>query len=208
MAGVEHPLLASLLQRSVARGQLFYMTVSSDSMAPLLEPGDEVAVAAVKAEELRPGDIVVLNEGPGFLTHRYWGTRKQKLITRGDRTLQFDPLWEPERLLGRIQARRRQGRTLSLQQGPGAWLVAHLARVAALEQRLCAGYAANPLPSAAGPTRLGRKMRENPRYPPGWLLRRALQWWRSAATFLVSLVSPSRRRERQEKGRARTGNGR
>lgn len=181
MAGVEHSLLISLLESSIARGQTFYLTVSSDSMTPLLQSGDEIAVVAHLPGGLRRGDIVVVDEETGLLTHRYWGKDgKGKVVTRGDRSLVFDPPWEPERLVGRVKARRRRGRTLSLERGWGAWLAAHLGRVAALEQRLFAGYAPTPLPAAPAPTRLGKRLRQNGRYLPGRLLRRALHTWRTA----------------------------
>ena len=181
MAGIEHSVLIALLQSSLARGQTCYLTVSSDSMAPLLQAGDEVAVVARPPGRLRRGDIVVVDEESGLLTHRYWGKDgKGKLVTRGDRSLVFDPAWEPERLLGRVNARRRRGRTLSLERGTGAWLAAHLGRVAALEQRLFAGYAPPPLPAAPAPTRLGKRLRQNGRYLPGRMLRRALHTWRAA----------------------------
>jgi hypothetical protein len=171
-------------------------------MAPLLEAGDEVAVEAIKPIQLQVGDIVVMDEDPGFLTHRYWGTDGLKLVTRGDRTLTFDPLWEPDRLLGRISARRRDGATLSLERGPGAWLANHLGQVAALELRACGGYAAKPLSAPASPTHPGKKMAQNGRNLPGRLLRRGFRAWCTAIAFLLApLGTVARSKEANNAGK-------
>lgn len=70
-------------------------------MVPTVRPGDEVVVEPVAADELVPGDwVIVHHAGQGFL-HRYLGRRRGGLLTKGDHHWAPDPLWAPENLLGR-----------------------------------------------------------------------------------------------------------
>lgn len=189
MTGVELDLLLPLLQKSMAQGQTFYLTVRSNSMAPLLRTGDQIAVEATTVHELRAGDIVVVNEGLDLLTHRYWGKseKEKRLITRGDRSLVFDPLWEPERLIGRVTARRRRQQSFVLRHGVGGWLVAHLGRLALLEQRLFASCTEVVVADTLALP--DKNVNQKWQHLPGWLLRRALRIWGIAITFLCSLVA-------------------
>lgn len=198
ISGVEHNVLLALMQKSIAQGQTFYLTVRSDSMAPLLRRGDQIAVEATTPDQLRAGDIVVVNEGLDFLTHRYWGQSegKKRLVTRGDRSLVFDPPCEPQQLLGRVTARRRQQHTFALRRGTGGWLVAHLGQLALLEQRIFAGY--TEAPGAGTPTAPGKTISQKRRHLLGWLLRRALRMWGTAVTFLCTLIARVTRQERNE----------
>ncbi len=76
-------------------------------MTPMLRPGDAVVVAPVAAEALLPGDWVILRNG--FL-HRYLGRRGNQVLTKGDGHLGFDPLWQPDAVMGRVVEASRDGR--------------------------------------------------------------------------------------------------
>lgn len=127
-------LIADLLRRALAQGQQPWLTVSSNSMLPLLAKGDAIQVASCSAENLHPGDIVVVESGQALLAHRFQGRIRQQgrayLLTRGDRPLATDPLWPDTALLGRVTARRRGRRVLAFDQGGGRRLNAHLAALA------------------------------------------------------------------------------
>ncbi len=81
--------------------------VRGQSMLPTLRPGDEVLVHPVAAEALAPGDWVVLRGG--FL-HRYLGSRKGCVVTKGDGHRALDPSWPPDAVLGRVVEAQRDGR--------------------------------------------------------------------------------------------------
>jgi hypothetical protein len=144
-------LIADMLRQSMANGQMPFLTISSNSMAPLLKTGDQVGLEAVEPGQLRAGDIITLVQEGHLLTHRFWGLDGQgRLHTRGDRPLAPDAPGKADQLLGRIVVRRRQNRELSLQTGIGRRLNHHLAWLVRVESSLLTGHApsltAPPMP--------------------------------------------------------------
>lgn len=131
--------LADLLRQSLAQGQHPLLTITSNSMLPLLRRGDQVRLEAVTLAQLQPGDIITTVQPTYLLTHRFWGgntdTGSLRLYTRGDRSWQFDPPADSANLLGRVQGRCRGVRCLSLQTGRGQQLNRQLTRLAAWEWR-------------------------------------------------------------------------
>lgn len=126
MADVDATLLASLLRESMNEGQQPQLTINSNSMAPLLQSGDQIILTPVTPEQIQPGDLLTLTTESDLLTHRYWGHWHQGdtvcLLTRGDRPLLYDKPWPIDSLIGRVIARQRQGKVLALEQGRGKWL--------------------------------------------------------------------------------------
>jgi hypothetical protein len=140
MSQLPHPhTIAALLRQALAEGNQPRLTITSNSMAPLLRRGDVVRLASTKAASLRPGDVIVLVTPENLLTHRYWGNiadgRGIWLITRGDRPLGFDRPTMAQDLVGKVIARHRGERELSLTGGRGERLNQRLARLAARESR-------------------------------------------------------------------------
>jgi len=89
------------------------LRVTGRSMWPSLRPGDHVTVEPATAEELRPGDWVVLRADESLLLHRFLGVNSDGLlVTKGDSHRAPDSPWIPESLLGRATAVARNGRTL------------------------------------------------------------------------------------------------
>jgi hypothetical protein len=138
-------LIADMLRQSMANGQMPFLTISSNSMAPLLKTGDQVGLEAVEPGQLRAGDIITLVQGGHLLTHRFWGLDAEgRLHTRGDRPLALDAPGNPDQLLGRIVVRRRQNRELLLHTGAGRQLNRHLVWLVRVESRLLTGHVPSP----------------------------------------------------------------
>lgn len=150
MADVDATLLAALLKESIGKGQQPQLTINSNSMAPLLRSGDRIILGSVTLEQLRPGDLLTLTIEPYPITHRYWGQWHHAdaihLLTRGDRPLLFDRPWPVDCLIGRVVARERQGKLLSLQQGWGKWLNDRLAWLVRAESQWLGLYPEQPTP--------------------------------------------------------------
>lgn len=131
--------IAALLRQALAEGNQPRLTITSNSMAPLLRRGDVVRLAPSDVASLRPGDVIVLETPENLLTHRYWGNiahgRGVRLITRGDRPLGFDRPSTAQDLVGRVIARHRGERELLFTGGRGERLNQRLARLAARESR-------------------------------------------------------------------------
>ncbi|MFQ5398493.1 MAG: hypothetical protein ACE5E7_02735 [Anaerolineae bacterium] len=160
MSDLTPAILAEMLREGLQSGRLPRLTVTSNSMAPLLRVGDQITLEPVSTVDLKPGDIITLALEEELLTHRFWGTAvingREQLITSGDRPLVPDTPSAAAQLLGRVTARRCR-RTLLLNQGIGAWLNCHLAWLSKVERRLWLGKdaltvmpatAAGPLPSS------------------------------------------------------------
>lgn len=147
--------VAEFLRYSVQQGQQPFVTITSNSMAPLLRRGDQVQVEGVAWQALQPGDVVLVQAAVDLLTHRYWGNVPQEqtvwLLLRGDRPLAFDAPLPASNLIGRVISRRRQHRLLDLQHGAGRWLNRHLAHLSRSEIHLFDLVPANlpPGPTAA-----------------------------------------------------------
>ena len=134
MADVDATLLAPLLRESLQKGQHPQLIITSNSMTPLLQRGDKIILEFVTIEQLQPGDILTLTTESHLQTHRYWGMEERAgtsyLLTCGDRPLSFDPLWPIGSLIGRVIARQRKGKRMSLHEGVGKWLNNQLSKLA------------------------------------------------------------------------------
>ena len=140
MTKTDLSLVADLLRQSLAAGQMPFLTISSGSMAPLLQSGDQVGLEPIEANQLMMGDIVTLVQDGHFLTHRFWGMDdERRLQTRGDRPLTPDAPSQVGQLLGRVAVRRRHNRELGLQVGAGRRLNQHLAWLVQVESYLLTG---------------------------------------------------------------------
>lgn len=155
-------VVADLLRTSMAQGQRPHLIITSGSMRPLLQIGDEVQLEPVRPHELQQGDIITLVAPATLITHRFWAMKaeangsKACLVTRGDRFLTFDAPWQEDYLIGRVIARRRRQRGLSLVKGVGGWLGRHVAHIAAAENRIFQlnwQSAGQPLLSSAATTK-------------------------------------------------------
>jgi signal peptidase I len=129
-------VMAELLRESLRQGSHPLLTVTSNSMAPLLYRGDCIRLEAVDLAALQPGDVVVYVDGESLISHRYWGVVGRgaaTFLTRGDRQRYCDVPWPAHQLVGRVISRSRHDHYLLLTAGPGRWLNHQLARLAGLE---------------------------------------------------------------------------
>lgn len=128
MAEFEGTLLAEILRESIKQGTTPNLVVTSNSMSPLLQSGDRIGLQDFVPAEAQPGQIITFSDTnrDNLITHRIAGSvlenGKIKLVTFGDRTLLFDMPVAAEDVVGQVIWRRRNGRTLDLMSGLGAWL--------------------------------------------------------------------------------------
>lgn len=170
------PALAELLRESLANGRQPLLTITSNSMAPLLRKGDQIILAGTHHTQLKPGDIITIENAQSLLTHRYWHHQKQHLITRGDRPLHFDPPIPIENLIGHVITRKRDQKALNLDVGLGKWLNKHLIWLAKLENKLTVQAKPESIPAT----------------PQWWqmLLHKLFHGWGQLLTWLVEHSSP------------------
>ena len=94
---------------------LLRIKVTSDSMAPLLRPGDHVLVTPLQPDDLARGDLVVAQRGGELVTHRLVGACADGWLTKGDRLYAFDPPLQKEAILGSVTAVIHEGLMINLQ---------------------------------------------------------------------------------------------
>ncbi len=179
-------VVAELLQESAANGRTPFLTLVSNSMAPLLRAGDQVGLELIAPAGLQPGDLVVLRTEADMVTHRFWGRTPAGLITRGDRPLTFDAPWAEEDMVGRVICRRRGNRELSLQQGSGRALNRHLFWLARQETKLFARLYVNPLVPAGNGRAHGTGPRPERRSLAERAVRRLFYIWSWLVTGVTS----------------------
>lgn len=162
--------VAGALRAGMGQGRMPFLEVTSNSMAPLLQRGDQVGLAAARPEQLQQGDVVTFVDGAHLTTHRYWGRAGDRLQSRGDRTGAFDQPWQPDALVGRVVVRRRRGASFWLDLGLGRRLNRFLYRLSLMGQQLHtrglpgrlvrAGWLVLALPAVGAGSALAARSRE------------------------------------------------
>lgn len=182
MSNTNTQLIADMVRQSMRQGETPFLTISSSSMAPLFQIGDQVGLEPVEPHQLNRGDIVTLVQDDHLLTHRFWGFDDGgRLHTRGDRPFTPDAPGMAGQLLGRAVVRRRQHWELSLQMGAGRRLNRHLAWLATFESSLLTGHAPSPTAPPLPP--------DKQRTPFVRLARRAFFIWASLAVTVLSWLA-------------------
>jgi signal peptidase I len=102
--------------RSAGADGLLRLTVISESMRPLLQPGDVAVVRTVDPKGLQPGDVIVVQRGEEWITHRLVAVDRQGWHTHGDNTRSLDATARADQIVGRVIAIERDGQMIDLQQ--------------------------------------------------------------------------------------------
>ncbi len=92
------------------------LTVTGNSMRPLLQAGDGVVVQSIDPLALRPGDMIVVQRGGEWITHRLVVVDERGWHTHGDATCYGDEAASAAQIVGRVIAIERNGQTIDLRQ--------------------------------------------------------------------------------------------
>ena len=96
--------------------------VAGASMRPLFWPGDRFHIAPARSNQLRVGDIALVELGEQLAAHRVISV--SPLVTRGDSLLVDDGVVAPEAVLGQVIAFTRRSVTVRLDRPTGRLLSA------------------------------------------------------------------------------------
>lgn len=192
-ASNEIPSLGKILKEGINNGQTPSLTVSSNSMSPLLRKGDRIGLQKIELDELNPGQIITFaypEQPEDFITHRFAGTaqsgEKTKIITWADRTLMFDLPIEKNDIIGRVTWRLRKGRKIFMEHGRGAWISTRLYKLAKSELNYLTKLDLENTPLSQKALRDAEELRrEGKTKTIVRVLRRFNNWW---ANFLVFLI--------------------
>ncbi len=187
---VEQDVLVGLLQDSLDAGQNPHLTIVSASMSPLLQVGDQVILERVALAEIAANDVLILRSTEALFTHRLVTTLNHDghryWVTRGDRTLCYDPAWNDAEVVGRVCGRRRGTQTQRWDVGKGLWLNRHFGRLAQLEARIFDNQPLNWSRLAQPEQRLmGQRWRQGWHRPIFLFGRAVFQLWRRLILLLI-----------------------
>lgn len=90
-----------LLQESQSAGNL-RLRMNGKSMHPLLQPGDILTAKRAAANELKRGEIIIVRDEQGLLTHRLLAIQDNNLFTKGDALCLPDTPQPCTTLIGRV----------------------------------------------------------------------------------------------------------
>jgi signal peptidase I len=111
----------ALIDASLRAGQAIRFTITTPSMIPTLRPGDQVIVRGTRPEELRLGDIVLVQSGESRMAHRLIGwcnvDGAKCLVTKGDNSWVADLACSPTDFCGIIIMVQRGKRRVNLRSG-------------------------------------------------------------------------------------------
>jgi signal peptidase I len=110
-------LALELSQGELAIDGLLRLRVNGDSMAPFLQPGDSVLVAAVAPALIERGDLILLRRAGEVVTHRVVAKSRDSWRTKGDNRHQLDPAIGCQEILGRVVAIERGSEIVPLRKG-------------------------------------------------------------------------------------------
>ena len=108
-----------LIGTQLRAGNAVQFSITTRSMLPSLAPGDQIRARGIRANEPRPGDIVMIRSEPHWLAHRLIATcvvnTEIRFVTQGDNCTESDSLWSPEQICGIITNVKRQNREYCLE---------------------------------------------------------------------------------------------
>ena len=114
-ASMQHHVIKHLLSEGLGKDQIFRLRVSSQSMVPLLNPGDSVLVKQVDSSFIRSGDLVVLRQDQEPVIHRVITIKEdQEFHTKGDNLPDMDPPVPAVDVLGRVITIESANHTIDL----------------------------------------------------------------------------------------------
>ena len=100
----------SLVMDVLAREGAVWVREASSSMAPLIQPRDEVRLVAVDPGRVALGTLIAYRREDRLILHRVLDRHEAGIVGKGDALASPDPLVGWEQVVGRVTALRRAGR--------------------------------------------------------------------------------------------------
>jgi signal peptidase I len=110
----QHQTIANLVKSDLQPGKKITFLVTSNSMKPLIEGGDSVIVQVIQCDEVKPGDVIVIQRSDEFMTHRAIKLHENGWITKGDSNLTIDPVVPFHDIIGQVKVVRKNRNHIDL----------------------------------------------------------------------------------------------
>ena len=91
-----------LAAQMLREGRTVELPATGFSMRPLIPPGGTVRVEPASVEDVRPGDVVLVDDGGWLVCHRLLYVAGGRVVTRGDDTPMDDPPLPADAVIGRV----------------------------------------------------------------------------------------------------------
>ncbi len=115
----------------LAREGRAWVHEASDSMSPLIRPGDQLCLRPLEPTGARAGMILAFHRDGALIVHRLLGATPSGLTTKGDALAEADGSLSPGDVVARVVAiRSPAGRVIDLDQAPWPQIGRLLAAVA------------------------------------------------------------------------------
>jgi len=112
-----------------------WVHAASSSMAPLIQPGDQLRLGALDPASARPGMIVAFRRDGTLIVHRVLGATPAGLVTKGDALVDADAPVSAREIVARVVAIRSPGgRLMDLERRPWPQIGRVLAGVARMRR--------------------------------------------------------------------------
>ena len=132
-------VFAAVIDLALANGRFARFRAEGTSMYPTIRDGESIAIAAVAADDIVAGDVLLCRHGTRLLAHRVVGVAARGagrvFELRGDAKRACDAPVGADAVVGKVIAVHRGGRTVSLT-GRAARL-RRAARAAASRAKAC-----------------------------------------------------------------------
>jgi hypothetical protein len=113
---VDLPDMPGMAEEILSRGFAGRVAFTGTSMTPMLRHGDFLVVQALPGAPAR-GDVLLYRSGPRLVAHRFLRTRGALWLLKGDATAGAAEVVEKDRIVGRVVALQRGGKTRRIDRG-------------------------------------------------------------------------------------------
>ncbi|MGN6184422.1 MAG: S24/S26 family peptidase [Thermoanaerobaculia bacterium] len=112
---------ADVIADLLARGHDVRFQARGDSMHPAIREDDYLHVSPLRGD-VRRGDVLVMLADRGLTVHRVLAQRGEMIFARGDNAPAEDPPLHRSRVIGKVLAIERDGRTKKMRRS--VWIAA------------------------------------------------------------------------------------
>jgi hypothetical protein len=103
----------------LAREGRAWVQEASDSMSPLIRPGDQLCLGPLEPTGARTGMIIAFLRGGALIVHRLLGATRAGFVTKGDALAEADAPLSTREIVARVVAIRSPGgRVIDLERAP------------------------------------------------------------------------------------------
>ena len=129
----KHEVISEIIGLYLSDGNPVRFWVISNSMKPLLQIGDAAIVEAVTFNELKIGDVIVVQRKDDYLTHRLIYKSQKKWLTKGDNNLMPDHSAQTDKIAGKVIQIRRSEKEINLRTRKWQFINPLIARISFFE---------------------------------------------------------------------------